>query len=259
MTTRAQRLAAALALAMAVPAAALAGDPLDTLGIERRDLEDSLLTLLARGEVWAPAPRKTFQSLTGAQKASLVKGLGEVAKAWMGTEDFRARWAQERQAVSPKEPVPARDAERLAAEERAQFEQAVRQAEQAIAALPPGQQGPPLQALKAAREQMARAAPSADDVRQREEARYQREKEEYERRALPQDPKECLRMRLKSLLEATDKVDYKAKLVDEGGVKRFAATEQEARPAEWKLCFRVGKEACEAARSFARGWLAQIK
>jgi hypothetical protein len=41
-------LAAAL---VAVPTLALAGDVLDTLGLERRDVEHSLMTLLAHGEV----------------------------------------------------------------------------------------------------------------------------------------------------------------------------------------------------------------
>jgi hypothetical protein len=53
-------------------------------------------------------------------------------------------------------------------------------------------------------------------------------------------------------------VDYKARLVADGSLQRFAAKDLEAKPREWKLCFRVGKEACEAARSFARAWLAEL-
>jgi hypothetical protein len=39
----------------------------------------------------------------------------------------------------------------------------------------------------------------------------------------------------------------------------FADEKLEAKPAEWKLCFRAGKEATGAARAFAEGWLAELE
>jgi hypothetical protein len=185
-----------------------------------------------------------------------------VARAWTKTDDFKARYAQERQATLPKEPVPPRDGAKVAAEHQAGIEQSLKDAEQAIAVLPPDQRGPAQQALDAARQQMKQNAVPAEAAQQQELERFKQEKAEYGRAVaggMPQDPKEGLRMRLKKLLELTDKVDFKAKLVPDGEVQRFASKELESKPREWKLCFRVGREACEAARSFAMGWVAGLK
>jgi hypothetical protein len=35
----------------------------------------------------------------------------------------------------------------------------------------------------------------------------------------------------------------------------FADPAVEAKPSEWKMCFRAGKPATEAARAFAQKWL----
>ena len=56
---------------------------------------------------------------------------------------------------------------------------------------------------------------------------------------------------LKRLLSLTDGVDFKAK-VSQG---KFIDAAFEAKPAEWKQCFRAGKDSCTAARTFATTWL----
>ncbi|MGC4121193.1 MAG: hypothetical protein QM765_42775 [Myxococcales bacterium] len=251
-----------LAAVLVAPAFAIAADALETLGLERRDVEHSLLTLLAKGDVWAPAPKKAVRSMSGVQRAEAIKALGALAKAWTKTEDFKARYAQERQATLPKQPVAARDGAKVAAEQKAQMEKSLKDAEQAIAALPPDQRGPAMQALKAAQQQLAQSAPPDGVREQQEKERFAQEQAAYDQalaKAMPQDPKEGLRMRLKTLLERTDKVDFKAKLVADGGMQRFASKDLEAKPAEWKLCFRLGKEACEAGRGFLQGWIAELK
>jgi len=39
----------------------------------------------------------------------------------------------------------------------------------------------------------------------------------------------------------------------------FAAEAFEAKPAEWKMCFRAGKPATDAARAFAQKWLNDLQ
>jgi len=39
----------------------------------------------------------------------------------------------------------------------------------------------------------------------------------------------------------------------------FADAALEARPAEWKMAFRAGKPATDAARAFAQKWLADLQ
>ena len=39
----------------------------------------------------------------------------------------------------------------------------------------------------------------------------------------------------------------------------FADAALEAKPAEWKMAFRAGKPAADAARAFAQKWLADLQ
>jgi hypothetical protein len=57
----------------------------------------------------------------------------------------------------------------------------------------------------------------------------------------------------------TKDVAYDAQLVEKNGKKVFADAALEARPAEWKLAFRAGKPATEAARTFAQKWLSDLQ
>ena len=71
-------------------------------------------------------------------------------------------------------------------------------------------------------------------------------------------------MRLKNRKKRSDQrhvtAMFKAKLVGaQGSPRRFAREDYEAKPAEWKMCFRAGKEATEAARAFAREWIKSLE
>jgi hypothetical protein len=77
--------------------------------------------------------------------------------------------------------------------------------------------------------------------------------------ALDKDPKKQLRHQLHAFLDATEGVDYAAATHADGGLKMFDKSEYEAKPREWKMCYRAGKETGEAVRAFARDWLTQLK
>jgi hypothetical protein len=54
-------------------------------------------------------------------------------------------------------------------------------------------------------------------------------------------------------------VDYAAALNPSPGRKVFADPVLEKKPKEWKRCYRAGRDACEAARTFATTWLGELK
>ena len=60
-------------------------------------------------------------------------------------------------------------------------------------------------------------------------------------------------------LDATADVAYDAQLVEKDTKKVFANQAQEGKPAEWKMAFRAGKPATEAARAFAQKWLTDLQ
>lgn len=75
---------------------------------------------------------------------------------------------------------------------------------------------------------------------------------------LDKDPNAQLKKRLQAFLEVTADVDFQAKTAGTGSARRFADEENEAKPREWKMCFRAGPEVTAAAREFAEQWLAEL-
>lgn len=75
----------------------------------------------------------------------------------------------------------------------------------------------------------------------------------------PEDVQQYLKLKLKEFLELTGDIDFNAKLVQRNGKWKFENPQYEAKDANWKKCFRAGKETIEAARTFALQWLKEIK
>jgi hypothetical protein len=75
----------------------------------------------------------------------------------------------------------------------------------------------------------------------------------------PPDPRTLVANRLRHFLDVTGDVAYTAPLAEQGGRRVFVDPALEARPREWKLCFRAGKPATDAARSFAQKWLSDLR
>ena len=75
----------------------------------------------------------------------------------------------------------------------------------------------------------------------------------------PADPRALVANRLRKFLDLSKDIDFTAQLVERDGKKRFADAALEARPAEWKMLFRAGKPAVDAARAFAQKWLADLQ
>jgi hypothetical protein len=78
-------------------------------------------------------------------------------------------------------------------------------------------------------------------------------KEENEKK-YPSAPADMVRKRLTDFLEVSANVDFDAKL--EGW--RFVNPDYEKKPAEWKMCYRAGKEVVMAAREEAQKWLDEL-
>lgn len=62
-----------------------------------------------------------------------------------------------------------------------------------------------------------------------------------------------------SHLDETSGVDFAAQTKPVSRTRRFERADYEKKPRAWKTCCRAGREACDAARAFASGWLAALK
>jgi hypothetical protein len=75
---------------------------------------------------------------------------------------------------------------------------------------------------------------------------------------LDRDPRVQLKRRLQAFLAVTEDVDYDAKTTVANRRGQFVDEVYEAKPNEWKLCYRAGRATGDAIRAFAKQWLAEL-
>jgi hypothetical protein len=75
----------------------------------------------------------------------------------------------------------------------------------------------------------------------------------------PAAPKTAVSRRLQAFLDLTAGMPWSAVLREQGGMRVFADPALEARPRDWKLCFRAGRATIDAARAFAQSWLTELQ
>jgi hypothetical protein len=242
----------------------LAADVFQTYGLNREGWNESFLSALtARWYNPYEVPAK-LKALPAADRVVVVNALGAAAKAWFGTPDFLAAYQKKYEASLPDELKPPRTAKQIADEMRADMRKGLTEMEAQVKSM----QGDMRRQLEAAltqmraqmKEQEAMIEPAAAQQAQEEKERYEEAKKRPpDPDAAPADPRAALKRALKDFLDRTSAVDYAAALKVSGGRKLFANAAFEQKNKEWKLCFRAGREACEAARTFATGWLAELK
>lgn len=253
-----RKLALCWLICLLAPSAANAEEILPKLGLQQSTAEETLLDSLLEPEGWSAPITSAMRALPPKERAAAVKALGAAARAYLESETFATRYAEERAERMPVPPQPVRSAEQLAAEQKAQIDEAVQSAESSMGALPKEQQDE----IRSSLAQLKSNTPDSAVLVEADRARFHDEQLAYEEaltKAPPKDPRQAIKHRLERFLAATADVDFSAKLVKDGKLRRFVRADFEKKPYEWKLCFRAGREATEAARAFAREWLDSLK
>ncbi len=76
---------------------------------------------------------------------------------------------------------------------------------------------------------------------------------------MPEDPGALVAKRIRQFLKTSADVDYRAELVPRDNKMVFVKEAYGQKSAYWKICFRAGQDATEAARAFASTWLAELE
>lgn len=82
------------------------------------------------------------------------------------------------------------------------------------------------------------------------------DKDKAKQDGLDKNPDVTLRRRLQQFLDETANIDYDAKTT--GSMDAFVDPANEAKPPLWKMGYRAGREATEAARAFAKEWMEEL-
>lgn len=247
--------------------AATAQDHLDTLGISEGRAKEAVFDSFMADAVSIAGKPAAFIAMPPAARVALVNFALTMARTFVESDDFKRRYADHREANGP-EPLPEQQsADAIFKKQREGFENQVAEMRKLFDQITPEQRATLEEGWKQMREQFDAMekgerrtqieaninAQRAEQVRQREAGMKEFEK------TYPADARALVTMRLRRFLDVTKDVDYSAQLVDKDKKKVFAEATLEARPVEWKMAFRAGKPATDAARAFAQKWLADLQ
>jgi hypothetical protein len=246
---------------------AVAQDHLATLGISEGRAREAVFDSFLTDTLSVAGNSEVFKAASPSARVALVTFALSLARAFAETDDFKRRYADHRDANGPDPLPPLPTADEVLAKQRAGFEQQVEQMRKLFDQITPEQRATLEEGWKDMRRQLTdmetgpRRTELESALRQQYAALVQeREAAVKELDAVwPPDHRTLVANRLRHFLDVSKDVAYDAVLTDKNGTKVFADPAFEARPKEWKMCFRAGKPATDAARSFAQKWLSDLE
>jgi len=243
-------------------------DVLAKLALDPPAAKESVLDSLASGSVYNYAAIEAFKSLPLASRAAVVRtGLAWV-KAHVGTDEFKAAYQKSRNEEKPEPPAARPTADDALKQQKIDFEKQVVDMRKGMANLDAATKESMEKGIREMRAQMEAMAKDPEQKKllgQMTEIQRGEDKKQYDEQVkdwnekFPADPRLLIKKRITEFLAASADVDYAAKLVPRGDKMVFARDEFEQKSPEWKTCFRAGREATEAARAFAKAWMAELE
>ncbi|MBI5838026.1 MAG: hypothetical protein HZB25_12375 [Candidatus Eisenbacteria bacterium] len=248
-----------LLAAVALPVALLAADVFSQYEIDKDQAKEHLYYGLARGLKGVPDGASALKAIPAGRRAEVVRALGSFTRAYFESAEFKTRYSQYVASETPRKPVPPLDNAAGAEQADANAAKAMKAMKDNMANMPPEMQEQMKQAM--AQVKSSKGAAKADYDKRK--ARYDKELAEYNAKMAsakipPADPNVSLRKRLSEFLATTADINFDAELTKVGYKKHFADKTLEARPEEWKMWYRAGREATGAAREFAQEWLKDL-
>jgi flagellar biosynthesis GTPase FlhF len=204
-----------------------------------------------------------------AKRASIVRAVGDFAKAFTTSDTFRQWYARYRDQHKPSPPEALKSMDESRKEQIAAMKTQIAEQEKAAASAPNEQKAlykDIIASMKKALTDLENTDKSQDAsmnqyIQQANEAAekdYKQKLADFEREYPAGDPRPLVKKRLQTFLKSTENVDFNAKLVQKGKVMVFENPAYEKKDSNWKLAYRAGKDATQAARAFAQTWMKQL-
>jgi hypothetical protein len=240
---------------------------LASLGISEGRAKEAVFDSFITDTISLAGKGEVFTAASPDARVGIVNFALTLARTFAESGDFKQRYADHREANGP-DPLPEEQtADAVLAKQRAGFEDQVVQMRKLFDQITPEQR----KTLEDGWDDMRRQLTEMETGPRRAELdqllKQQRAQQVLARaRAMkefdaiwPPDSRTLVASRLRHFLDATKDVAYSAQLSDRAGKRVFVDPALEAKSKEWKLCFRAGKPATDAARSFAQKWLSDLE
>jgi hypothetical protein len=239
-------------------------DILTALGISASSAKDQVYYSFIGGYFSSPG-NSTYKTYPAGKRAEGVRQLGSFVKNYLVSAEFQKRYMENYERSKPRAPksMEARLTEKLDdlkrnlkkweeglkksdAEMKSSYEESIRYAKKWIKIYED-----PTDPQHETQVGFIKMGYESDLEY------YQKRLDELDKR-YPKDISLFIKGRLEEFLRESANVDFNAELFQKGRLKKFVDPAYESKSPTWKYCFRAGREATEAARTFAQQWLAEL-
>lgn len=243
-------------------------DVLSKLGLTPASAKEGTLDTLFSGSAYNEAAIRAFKALAPSARAAIVRGGLEWIKSYVASDEFKSAYAKYREEQKPEVPAAVLSADEQIKQQKADVEKQIAEMRENMAGLDAETKKSLEDAIKQMQSQMEAMEKNPEQrelMRQTVEMQRVENQNQYAEQLkvweeeYPADGRLLIKKRINEFLETSADVDFSAKLVPSGSKMRFADDAYEEKSSEWKICFRAGKEATEAARAFATAWLVELE
>ena len=249
-------------------------DALQQLGVSPADLQSRVFGFVAYGNFQVPAGARKLDAPARVEAAKAVLGL---ARDYTRSADFRTRYDKWWKDSEPARPQTVADRARAQAEEEARSRRNADEGEASMRRQIAETSDPKLKkalqdglkAFQDAKKQMESPdmkkmmeqgkAMQAEADKQRYEDELKKYNADHAAWMAKKDPNSMVHQQLKAYLDTLQTVDFNAQTVKVGALTEFTNPEHKAKPRQWKLIYRAGKDLNQVGKAFATQWLAELK
>ncbi len=253
-----------IAAAIVSVVAAAQSDVFTTLGSNETEAREQIFSSFSSGFVTPTGVAEVFKVATAEERAAMVRAVVAFARTYSTSAGFAKRYANFRDDQKPPPPAPGKSGSQLRAEQRQSLEAGLANA-QKTAKEKPAMKKEMDQLAAQLKKQLAALGKDKALNKQVDEtlkqaaqgiaAAYNTKVAAWEQK-YPADPNAIVVVRLREFLAESATVDFTAKTaLKEKKKYQFVNPEYEQKPLQWKMMYRAGKPAVDAARAVAQEWL----
>ena len=224
----------------------------------------------ASSNFYIPNPH-TLKSIASGERASIVEAVAKYTKEFSATPEFLNKYNELRETRRPEPPEKPKTMDEMKEEQRKGIVEGIKNIEETKSKMPADQQNMFDETVKQFKEQLKEIDNPDNPMFSKEvegmyKQMYDQQMNEYNNKIaqwqqdFPEnDPRSLIKAWLNKFLDETKDVDFSAKTAaDQNNRQIFVKQEYERKSYLWKLCYRAGKGATEAGRSFAQKWLGEL-
>ncbi|HEX6892547.1 MAG TPA: hypothetical protein VF141_17690 [Chryseolinea sp.] len=241
--------------------------PWNKLGISESQATENIRQSFLEGYLYSYGA-SSAKNIASGDRAAVVVDVLNYTKSYVSSPAFVKAYEDARIAATPVKPLPPKTKEQIQKEKIEELDKTIAEGEKSMKTLPKDLIEPFREVQQMLQDQkkdyenpdsemLALLVTSENYMHANAVTKYEQQLQQWQKE-YPADHKTMVKTRLETFLRITADVDFNAALKEEYRKKKFVNPAYEEKPAEWKMAYRAGRPAVEAARTFAKAWIAEL-